>query len=360
MRLSSILVEVWRNTRTGASHFAAFTIAALLAIGGLAVAEVLTVNGLVQRTQDYVNAGGDITIIATKPGQDEKHSLDGRACEALTNLPGVTAAGALRASKNTVTLAALPSTEYSTYDTSPGMREVLGLKGGKSAAGVWAPEPVASKIGLTPDSILTLKGGAKTPVAGVFDYPSDGRPLQISNALLTPITADNNFDECWVRSWPKVPGIPELANSLLAADADLETIVTTSGLNPSLAATFDGTTQFHQRVTAQAAPAAGILGVLLGFLAIRMRRKALAYHRHIGVPISAQFLQITLETITWIITFSALAATLTAFLATPNAFTPTWELGLRVITLGAAGAITGNLIALTTIREASLFRYVKE
>jgi hypothetical protein len=117
--------------------------------------------------------------------------------------------------------------------------------------------------------------------------------------------------------------------------------------------TRDRTTQFHDRVTAQAAPAAGIIGVLLGFLAIRTRRKALDYHRHIGVPITAQFTQVMLETIAWVLASSLLAGALTAFLTVPDAFQPTWQLGLRVICLGA-------LTGLATIREPSLFRYVKE
>lgn len=360
MRLTAILDEAWRNTRTGASHFTLLALGALVIVGGLATAETLTVNALVHRARDYVDAGGDITVIATPPGLDDGHSLDGASCEALASLPGVTAAGALRTSDQKLTLAALPHNPYGVYEASPALRDVLDVTGTPATPGVWLPDAVAAATRSAADTTLPLSDGTTLRVSGIFDYPNDGRPVQLLNAIVTPVTAQNAFDECWIRSWPTAPGLIELANSLLAADADPDVIVTTGRLNGTLAATFDGASQFAARPTAPAAPVAFVAGAVLGAVAIRTRRRPLAHHRHLGVPVTAQALQTLVETLAWAVAASIIAVAGTGALATANAFLQTWSLALRVIVLGATGCIAGALLALTTIREASLFRYVKE
>lgn len=54
------------------------------------------------------------------------------------------------------------------------------------------------------------------------------------------------------------------------------------------------------------------------------------------------------------------AIAITGALSTPVAFTEIWQLSICVVLIGAFGCITGALLGLATVREASLFRYVKE
>ncbi len=360
MKLTSVLSEAWRNTITGASHAVALALAALLTIGGLATAETLTINALVHRAHEYIDAGGDITVIATPPGPNGGHYLDGRACEALATLPGIMSAGALRSSEQTLTPAALPNTSYTTVEASPGLRTILNVNGSAATPGLWLPGSVAETLAADATSQVALVGGETAHVSGVFDYPSDGRPARLANTIFTPTPATERFDECWVRSWPTNTGIAELANSLLVPDAPSDARVTTSRLNPTLSADFDGATQFAQRITAPAAPIALAAGIILGVIAIRTRRRAIAYHRHIGVGIAAQTLQVVIETLAWALAAAALATVVVGAIATPAAFSATWQLGIRVVAAGLTGTIVGAVVGLATIRESSLFRYVKE
>lgn len=357
MRVTSVLGESLRNTLTGASHAILLTLLTLTVIGGLAAAETLTVNTLTQRAQDYRAAGGDVTVISAPPTPEGDHFLSGAACDALAALPGIDAAGALREGGQRFTLAALPSAYYNVFDASPGLRAVLDVDGTPATPGLWLTDSVAAATAADTGDELVLDDGSNVTVSGVFDYPSDGRPVQLANAAIAPGPVDDSYDQCWIRSWPPITGLAALANSLLTPDADPDTRVTTSRLNTTLAAEFDGATQFAERLTALAGPAAALAGLALGFAVTRTRRRAIAYHRHLGIPVSAQTLQVLIETALPVGTAALIATAATGLAATtPEA----WHLALRIIVIGSATALAGASVALATIRETHLFRYVKE
>ena len=69
-------------------------------------------------------------------------------------------------------------------------------------SGVWVPRDVAKDFRLAVGSALRTREGT-TRVAGVFDWPNDGRDTRFAYAFIVPVSASaSTFDECWVKRWP--------------------------------------------------------------------------------------------------------------------------------------------------------------
>lgn len=186
-----------------------------------------------------------------------------------------------------------------TYEVTAGVRGLLGGSAADGATGVIVSPAVHETLGLAAGDRLVTVGGAGTGVAGVYDYPDDGRDPDLEYAVLAPAVDDGSpFDACWATVWPQRDDtVSMLRRTVLpASGADGEDRPTAGQLNPTLGAVF---TPAARRPVLVPFGAAALVGLTIGGAAVARRRLALAYDRHVGVPRCAQVLGVVLQHLVW-------------------------------------------------------------
>ncbi len=357
MRPAALAREALRNILTGTARVAVFGLALALASTGLALADLVSVRALEQQARVFQNAGASIiTLVA--PGR-----IDGRVCESLATLEGVRAAGAIRDSAQQVRALALPGAPLQTKDVTVGFPALL-TRGGATGAGVVLVRDAANQLGVATGGLLHTSSGAAR-VAGVFDYPDDGRRTGLGYAALLPTVDTKPFDECWVDAWPAVPALPALIMTTVtpSTGARDEEAPALGQLNTRLGAALDGPTLFAARITSGVPLVAIGVGLALGFLSIRLRRMQLASALHCRVRRNDLHLQVLLETGAWILPAVAVGLAvggIAVALGDPADHLTNAVLALRVPAAAAAAALAGATLALATTREQHLFRYFKD
>ena len=194
MRLGSVLSEALRNIGSGVSRAFAMFLAVLLSGTLLGGYEAMTVIDLESQAVQRINAYADVNAIVGG-------TVDGTACDRLSDAgDGMTGtlAGAMRAGEQVVPLAT-PGKDISSYDVTPGMIRLIAGNAKADVSGVWVPRDVAKDFGLAVGSALRTREGT-TRVAGVFDWPNDGRDTRFAYAFIVPVSASaSTFNECWVK-----------------------------------------------------------------------------------------------------------------------------------------------------------------
>lgn len=180
MRLRSVLSEALRNIGAGVSHallmFAAVLFASTL-LGGYEAANVV---GLETEVLQRINAYADVGAIVGG-------TVDGAACDRLADAGGGvmgTLAGAMRAGQQIVPLAT-PGKDISSYEVTPGMIRMIARNTKTDVSGVWVSTDVSKDFGLTKGSVMQTEQGTMS-VAGVFDWPNDGRTRDSPTRSLCP------------------------------------------------------------------------------------------------------------------------------------------------------------------------------
>ncbi|MBT1172066.1 hypothetical protein JS528_01550 [Bifidobacterium sp. MA2] len=399
MTLRGVVSEAWRDLITGTTHACTLALCAASLILLLAGADWLTVSSIQRQVDGYVAAGGSTWIL-----QYDNH-IDGAACDRLSSLDGVQAAGALREGGAKLTFAALSSTGVPTYEVTAGAMDVFALSttgtddgtaqpatrradgtgktsgtaadasadaasddspDGSWAGGVMLSAEAAKPFGAAAGTTLALRDGRELTVADVFDWPDDGRKSGFSYAALTPVPADDAkpFGQCWVRAWPEPEGIESLlrlASDRVATGAD-QTRPMISRLNTSKGSVMDGDAMFAGRLTAYAPWIALAGGLLLGLVAARSRRLELASALHCGVPKSALVAQMLIETCAWTIAGALITSPLLAWIWAANDLADARSIVgtlLRVPVAASVGVLAGTLAAVLATRESHLLRYFK-
>ncbi len=351
-----MLREAWRNIATGTTR--TITLALLLSAAsiGLAAADLLTVNGLAEEAEDFQRSGASIITLTAVGG------IDGVTCEAMGHLPGVSAAGAIRATETGVVASALPSSTIPLMETSPGFAQVLRAERGP-VPGLILSDQVSEALDLGIGDSLTTPTG-RVPVGGTFDYPDDGRRAGYGYAVLAPVHANQGaFDECWVDAWPISGQIPALLRMTLIPTGDGAQPPVLSQLNTSRGIGFDGPARFVGRSTRNAPVAALVLGIGLGFAAVRTRRIQFAAALHAGASRRDLAAILGLEVASWTLPTAMFTIAIATFIAAraPNlGHGIALILGSRVSVLAVVGGFLGALAALLQVREHHLFRYFKE
>ena len=380
MRLAGVLGEAWLDLRTGTAHACAMALALACLMLLAAGADLVTILGIRDETDRFVASGGSTYQISAQG------RIDPAACDSLGTLDGVRAAGATRAIDGKLVFAALPSTGVPIVEASPGAVGIFagstlgtgarrGADGGGAAAtagtgtgrgeGVWLSSEAADPMRLHAGDAAPLADGRSVDVAGVYDWPDDGRQSGYSYTAVVPVPADSSdrFDTCWVRAWPVPDGIRSLLRSAVVGDdSPGQEVPVVSQLNTANGTTLDATALFADRLTAWTPWIALAAGVLLGAIAMRMRRLELASALHCGVPKTAMITQMLVETLVW--TLAALALVLPLFCwvwtdcVDADALALTDALA-RAPVGAASGVLVGTLIGALAIRERNLFRYFK-
>jgi hypothetical protein len=351
MRTSSVVSEAWRNLRSGTGRAA--TLATALACTGLVlgVTDARSVHRLAAQAYDFRARGAD-TWVTDAPGR-----VDGASCERLSEIEGVVGAGAMRDGEEPIAFASTPRSDTALVDITAGLLDVLGA-GPVRSGGLVVSRDLAARYALGPGDGMDLVGLDST-VAATFPYPADGRRPGLEDAALGVVPAEGTFDECWIEVWPTDEATTSLTRIALEANGTGE--VRTMQLNPTVGTGFDGATLFRSRSTRSVPAVAGLVGLALGYLSVRLRRLELASARHLGVGATPQLAQLLVESAAWAAAGAVCAAALALGALRSEDASDVASFALRPIVALAAGAVCGGgLGALVAVRERHIVRFFKE
>lgn len=355
MRLRSVLSEALRNIGAGVSHAMLMFAAVLLRLHCSADTRPSMWWGSKPRR---CNASTPIPTLTPSSG------VDGAACDRLANAGGgvmSTLAGAMRAGQQIVPLAT-PGKDISSYGVTPGMIRMIAGSAKSDVSGVWVSTDVSKDFGLTKGSVIQTEQGTMS-VAGVFDWPNDGRDTRFAYAFLVPVSASNGtFDECWVRQWPQSGQTGDLLYSTLVASGSSSNAGVTQ-MNKSFDSHYDAQASYEQRMT-RWMPWLGLaVGLMFGAFSVRRRRLEYAGALHSGQSKGAQLLEITAETMVWsslaCVSSAALLSAYCVRMSGADAMT-VWLGAMRTPCEIFAGVMVSSMLVGMTIRETQLFRFFKQ
>lgn len=394
MRPRVILEEAAADLATGTTR--ALTWALLLIVLTAPVTALLLgqVRGSVRDAHALAAAGGAVTVLSA-PG-----AVDPAACEALAQAQaehGMVLAGALRQTSSRHP-DALPGTSLPAYDVTPGLVMLLldlrdggvpteegDVSGaaGTSAVGILlgeeATRTLLGQAALATADPQTMNEGASTPgaaahlgavwldgeeatVAGTYPWPRDGRRQGLSYAAAIPVAATGLFDECWVSSWPPREDLDVLIRGAVASGATATTIEV-SRLNTSLGQGDSLALTFSRGPARALAAVLGAVGLVLGWLSIRLRRLEIASDLNAGADRTDLLGKLLLEVLCWTSVPAAVAAGTGVALATGLPAADGGPLLLLALT-GAGAILTGPLLGAAAgvlgVRESSLMSYSRD
>jgi hypothetical protein len=352
-----LLGEAVRDVLSGTTHALRYALALTLVLGAAVLADVTTVDALLARAAAYRDAGASVLTVEA-PG-----AIDGATCDALADLTGVRAAGAIRQQEDALVPAVLPRGPLATYLGSPGLPAVLRAVD-STGPGVLLSADAAQTLDAGPGSAVALVGaGDGTTVRGTYPWPDDGRRPGYGYAALVPGERAEPYDACWVDAYPMPDDLPALARlAVIPGVADDRAPVVVSQLNTTLGQRFDGESLLAARSTRHAPWAALLGGAVIGWVAARTRRLELASARHVGVRAGQQHGLVLAETLVWVGCAALLVAATTLLVVRLGSGED--DAALRAVAVhvalpGLAGALLGGQAAVALTREAHLFRYFR-
>ncbi|RSX56147.1 hypothetical protein D2E26_0710 [Bifidobacterium dolichotidis] len=295
MKLRSIWTESLRNIGSGTSHAISLALAFLIIatlLGGYGASTVIAMQG---EAQERIATLGDTDAIMGG-------TVDGVTCDQLSKLHHSTIqqSGALSAKADLIEMKATPGSQVQSFTVSPGMIELVASASGKGGdqtvdtSGTWASQSVAEEFGLTTGSIIQTTQGEER-IAGIYDWPNDGRDTKLGFALLMPHPASqNDYGECWARQWPHSDRTSELLYSTIA-DADPQNPSGILPVNRTLSSNYDANNSYLKRDTAFMPVIALAIGCFIGVVAVRSRRLEYAGALHSGQTKASQIAGIGIE-----------------------------------------------------------------
>ena len=354
MRLYAIFRESCLNNRTGSSFMAPFMWAFTLLMCGLCALDLWQVRALSLAAKQYQEAGASTYFIETQS------RIDGAACDALSRVQGVQAAGALREAAAPLKPLSLPSGEIPVFSVTVGFPEIFGAKTNQPGAVVSAE--VAQVLSLKVGSEIKTERGA-LQVADIYQNPEDGRKNGYGYAVLAPEPTAKKYDQCWVRMWPESEETVKLLYLTVLPGADSREVdVRVSQFNSSLGAEFDEQS-FYSRATSWYPVLGLMISALMGFFYVWLRRLQFASMLHAGAQKTALTLIAGLEVSMWILPAVAagvLCSLVFAAAAVDAPETVYLLLGSRIIVSAVAGFYAGVLAAVAVIKEKQLFKLFKD
>lgn len=363
--------EAWRNIASGTAHALAAALALGVCVSLMWGADLMQINRLIDSAEAYRASGASTYTITLRNG------IDAKACESLTDIDGVRAAGAIRQDADKLAFASLPSTRMPTFDISPG---AIGLFGEWAASvsspcddgscddgtGILLSRELADELGARGGTNIAFKNGEHTRVRAIYDYPDDGRDNQYAYAALVPTVADGTFDTCMVSAWPVPDGIESLLSFAVVDSSSMDVgrndRAQVSQLNPTLGSTAPKQSLFTARLTAPMPWLMLAVATVLGFGMIRARRLEFASALHCGYPKPALTAQVIMELLVIAVCAVLLTTPLVAWasLSEKSVNLPAlYNALLRIPTAAMAGLVLGGTIAVAMTRERQLFAYFK-
>lgn len=353
MRLSSVLTEALRSTATRTSRPILALVSFVVVIGALCLYDAMTVRSIVTEFRAFHSAGATISTVASTRG------ISGRACERLAGVAGAGAAGAM-SDGGGVVFEALPSTTVPSRHVTPHFVDLLPHRVDPAIAGLLLSREVAVALGSDVGQTVATTAGP-VAVAGIFDYPDDGRLPGLGWSVLVVVPADGMFDACWL----DVPFVQSPTASFLltaVAPSPVEK-PSVSRLNFRLGEPYDVGEAVRARPSLLAVPSAAVFGVVLGTVLVRLRRLELASALHVGVRRSALLVQLLTENALWLAAAWAVIPAGVLVLALPESPGDRAALlhgCLRLLVLASAATAAGCAAGTLLVREKHLFRYAAE
>ncbi len=353
MKSSSIVREAVRNLASGTTHATLLALALVCVASALLVADLISVQQIVQRAEAFHRGGASIELLAADG------RIDGAACDDLAELPGVRGSGALRNSEDKIVPSALPGTPIPTVGASPGLVRLLG--GSVHGAGVLVGSEVEEQLGLAAGMALQTASGPIS-VGGTYAYPDDGRRAGLRYALLVPTAATETFDECWADIWPADSTLTQLLFTTALPSQHPSSQAELSQLNTTMGASVDVPEAVRSRATRLATLAGAGLGLIIASWGVFSRRLELASALHAGVSRRALMAMVLIESGLWL-TISGIVILAVAVLATRHLgdeLRSTLTVSsFQLASAAVLGGFAGTCIAFSAVREDQLFRYFK-
>jgi hypothetical protein len=368
MKTGSIISEAWRNIASGTTRAVTYTLTLFVVAVTIAFFDLATIINLQNEAAQWSSSGANINIL---PAENQ---INPASCENLSHTAGtdsdarhgskppISASGALSAGGD-ITVKAMQSAPLPSYAVTPSLAEVLKLESDAiPAPGVWVSSQLAHTMKISRgDALDTIQGPMQ--IAGVFQWPDDSRDQRIAYAVLIPSASTKPYDECWASITPSNQQAADLLRTSAIAVPNAATTTQVKQLNNALGAGFDGWSQYQHRASRVTLLATPITALMIGFIAIRSRRVEIADDLHSGIPRTSLWVTSTLETFAWSIpAIGAASATLYLGAAHLSDQANAFDLLFTESTALIASLITaqfGAAIALSTIKEAQLFKYFK-
>ena len=292
-------------------------------------------------------------------------NVDGLACDRLSDHGDPSfISGAMRSGPQVVPLAT-KGIELSSYEVTAGMIRLITAEDPQEVpnpSGVWVSSDVSHDFGLVKGSRMQTNHGTVT-VAGVFDWPNDGRDMRFAYAMIAPAASSGGvFQECWAKQWPQSDQMDELLLSTATKNPKSEMRPGVTALNKGFDAHYDAQKGYLTRVT-RWMPYLGLaVGLLLGVISVRRRRLEYAGALHSGESKGAQLLGIELESLIWAgVGTLATCALLSAYALRMSQSDPLAVLlaAVRTPLVLLAGVLVSSLLTGSVIRQTQLFRYFR-
>ncbi|WP_454295244.1 hypothetical protein [Salana multivorans] len=358
MRLSAILREARAGLASATSRVVATLGAALVLVLVTTGVDCLVTAQSVSRAVEFQARGGTVQVVSA-PG-----AIDGRRCEGLSQLDGVSSAGALSyVDGRRARAITLPDAPFAVPRVTPAFASVLG---GTPTIdpGVVLSSEVAEAADLVPGDVLhlTVEGSTSTStrVASVLVSPTDAHRAGLGYSVLEVVPPSGSFDECWVDVWPPNPDLRPLLFLAVTEGAVNETPI----VEPLVPRLGDGTEVMSAYLERTTRNAPGLLlagALILGFLSVRLRRTELSSARHAGVAAVDLLAIVLIETVVWASAAGLVAAAFSGIvMASVEHLAYGVKVGLVDATLLLLGVIAGATAGCLTVRERDFARYSKD
>ncbi|MDJ1370254.1 hypothetical protein [Gulosibacter molinativorax] len=357
MRFREIVREAGRNLASGTAKAGILAVVIAAISGALATLDTTAMTGAITAANDFRVRGASITILTAE------HSIDGRVCDALSEVEGIRAAGAITQEETPLAVAGIPQNPLTAFVSTPGFATMLPDATGQEYPGLLLPAELASSLGLnTGDPFHTAQG--PTVLGGTYEFPDDGRPRGMGYAAITPTSPEQTlFDECWIDAYPVTQATRDLLYTTIAADSSLpDSGPRISQHNTVLGVAGDPTIGYAERISALFPVAAFLLSFVIGFIAGWTRRLETAAALHAGVRRLDQASVLLLETLAWSAAGAVTSIPVIAYITRNLAYTdhlPVILTASLTPALTVSGAILGALAAALVVREERLFAYFK-
>lgn len=349
MKLRDLAVEAWRNVRTGAARPLTALALAAVPTAGLIALEARAVNSAEHEATQFRDAMSAVYVLDTPNG------ISGAACDRLASIDGITRAGALRVTNQTITPATTPNAPIPLFEASKSFGHLIGAD---LTHGVAIEETIAHDYGLDAGSNWSTTRG-HLAVGATYPFPPDGRNPQLQFAAVA-LTDRAVYDQCWAELWPVDNDKTVLLYSAMTAGAHTSQAHLVQ-LNPRNGDRLPARQHYATRPSASAPWLAAAWCALAVIGVSRIRRLELAFARHLGARPAHLGLQVLLETLAWALPASLLGSTvLLAFMRTAMLTNSAGAHGLGVLAAALAGTVIGAVTAGLINREQNLFRAFKK
>ncbi len=358
MRPSSLVGEAYKNVVSGTTRCLILAFVFVTLIGAPTIIDTRAMEDIVRQMEQFRSSGSTVSVLKATD------LIDGRQCDGLMGAEADV--GAIRQGE-TMEILNMPSSRVNVVEVTPGIIAMLDTIAGPIDAtnnptgGVWLSVDLASTLGLTPGQTLHTYDGS-TVIAGIYQWPADGRARDLGYSILVPVVPDGFFSQCWAELWPVDQSLAELL-LLSLSTPPTQAQVSIGQLNTNLGVDYAPATEWVERPTALTPWLVVFLGAGLGYLSSRLRRLEIASALHARVTRADLLGQHLLEGLFWISCASLLLSATLLVRAGFGGSAVSLDIayaGVRTCLMGSSASLLGVLLGVIPVQERHLVRYTRE